>query len=263
MIVPNLLFDLILFGLLLLAAIADGNFPQLAGVASVVAVGAAIYIAAQEWSDALLRRRGWTQEALSTAVALSTLGFIYFWWRNQSDLILLVLSIGLMMASLMVAIATIAAVGNAIKDVSLKPITGWVFTLVGAFSLGILGGVLALFLGGAATVFAKVIVLGVSLFAWKVREALSPPQANVHAHNAALPENERSGEFDLSLPATHAQRWFLIPQRGTLLDRLLPVLVLGGLLFVAARQIPSVGVWTPVPPASANNGHYGLEDDTP
>ena len=107
MVVSNFIFDIVLFGALFLAALADGALPQTFGVATLLAVGAAIYIGAQEWCDALLRWRQWTQESLSSAVALSTLGFIYFWWRNPGDFALLVLSIGLMMASLMVAIAVL------------------------------------------------------------------------------------------------------------------------------------------------------------
>jgi hypothetical protein len=48
-------------------------------------------------------------------------------------------------------------------------------------------------------------------------------------------------------------RW-LIPKRGTLLDRFVPVLVLGAILFVAARQIKSPDLWTPTPAANADNG---------
>jgi hypothetical protein len=254
MLVSNLLFDIVLFGVLLAGGVVDKFFPQLAGAASLVAVGVAVYIAAQEWSDALLRRKHWTQEALSTAVALSVLGFIYFWWRNGSDLSLLALSVVLMMASLMVAIATIGALGSMLKDLSPAPLAGWLLTAGGGIGLGILGGVLALFLGNGATLFAKVLLLGIGLFGWKIRETIRPPDANVHAHNAALPANPDGGNSDLALPATHAQHWFLIPQRGTLLDRLMPVLVIGAVLFVAARQIPSPDLWTPTPPASADNG---------
>jgi hypothetical protein len=259
MIVSNLLFDVILFGVLLIAAIVDRVLPQLAGAVSVVAVGAATYMAAQEWSDALQKRRAWTQEALSTAVALSVLGFIYFWWRNQSDLVLLVLSIGLMMASLMVAIATIAACGSAIKELSAAPIGGWLLTLLGALSLGVLGGVLALFLGGGATLFAKVLVLGISLFIWKIREALRPPAANAHTPV----QSGAARESDAALLSSQAQNWFLIPRRGTLLDRFVPVLVLGALLFLAAQQIKSPDLWTPTPPAVADNGNPANDNVAP
>jgi hypothetical protein len=204
------------------------------------------------------RASGITWENPNAAVvgARETAGFIYFWWRNQSDFILLLLSIGLMMASLMVAIATLAALGSTLKDKSPAPIGGWILTVLVAFVLGIQGGVLALFLGGGATLFAKVLVLGISLFGWKIRETLRPPQPNFRAQHAADPASPASSDFDLSLPATQTQHTFLIPQRGTLLDRFVPVLVLGAILFVAARQIKSPDLWTPTPPASADNGGY-------
>lgn len=250
MVVSNFIFDIILFGALLLASVADGALPQTFGVATLLAVGAAIYIGAQEWCDALLRLRQWTQDALSTAVALSTLGFIYFWWRNPGDFALLILSIGLMMASLMLAIAVLAAFGAALKERSAQPLIGLVLTIFGAFALGILGGVLVLFLGGAASVFAKVIVIGLSVFAWKIRETIRPPQANIHADGGKA--SAAPTDFDLNLPSTHAARWALIPRGGTLLDRLAPVLVLSAILFLAARQMKSSDLWNPTPPASAD-----------
>lgn len=243
MVVSNLLFDIVLFGALFLAAFADGAFSLTGGVATLIVVGAATYIAAQEWCDALLRRRMWTQEALSTAIALSALGFIYFWWRNQSDFSLLVLSVGLMMASLMVAIALIAAFGAAFKDRDARPILGLGLTFVGAYTLGVLGGVLTLFLGGGSPQLAKVLVIGIGLFGWKIRQSVRPPQENIHATNKSISQTSiadagaNQSEWDLSLPSTHAARWALIPRQGTLLDRFIPVLVLGAILFVAARQI--------------------------
>ena len=243
MVVSNLLFDIILFGALLLAAFADGASPLTAGVATLLVVAAATYVAAQEWCDALLRRRIWTQEALSTAIALSALGFIYFWWRNQSDFSLLVLSIGLMMASLMIAIALIAAFGAAFKSRDARPVFGLFLTLVGAYTLGVLGGILTLFLGGNSPFFAKLLVIAIGLFGWKVRQAIRPPHENIHATNQAIGEttvaapDAPAAEWDLSLPATHATRWALIPRKGTLLDRFIPVLVLSAILFLAARQI--------------------------
>ncbi len=257
MVVSNIIFDIVLFGALLLAAVADGAFPQTFGVATLIAVGAAIYIGAQEWCDALLRWRQWTQDALSTAVALSTLGFIYFWWRNPGDLSLLILSVGLMMASLMLAIAVLAAFGAAFKERSAQPLVGLVLTVFGAFALGILGGVLVLFLGGGASLLSKAIVIGLSVFAWKIRETIRPPKANLHADNTA---STTPTDFDLNLPSTHAARWALIPRGGTLLDRLVPVLVLSAVLFLAARQMKSPDLWNPTPPASADPNASALNN---
>src|SRR5687768_8526709 len=144
MVVPNLLFDVILFGALLLAAVLDNSIAAFHGGASFLAVGAATYVAAQELSDALTRRHWWTQESLATALSLSTAGFIYFWWRNDSDLALLVLSIGLMMASLMAAIATIGGCGTALKEMSLRPLAGLLLSVMSALILGLLAGLLTL-----------------------------------------------------------------------------------------------------------------------
>jgi hypothetical protein len=258
MVVSNFIFDIVLFGALLLASVADGAWPQTFGAATLLAVGAAIYIGAQEWCDTLLRWHQWTQEALSTAVALSTLGFIYFWWRNPGDFALLILSIGLMMASLMLAIGVIAAFSAAFKERSAQPLAGLVFTIVGAFVLGILGGVLVLFLGGTASLATKAIVIGVSIFAWKIRETVRPPQANMHAEGGKAPAAQT--DFDLNLPSTHTARWALIPRGGTLLDRLVPVLFLSAILFLAARQMRSSDLWNPTPPASADPNAPTLND---
>lgn len=244
MVVSNLVFDVVLFGALLLAALLDGYFPAGAGVATLLIAGAAVYIAAQEWCDALSRRRIWTQDAFSTAIALSVLGFIYFWWRNTGDFALLILSIGLMMASLMIAIALLAAFGTAFKEQSVKPLAGLLWTFFGAFALGVLGGVLALFLGGAAGLVPKLAVVGIGLFGWKIRESLRPPLANTHAQGSdALPVTQ---------PATHSLRWALIPRGGTLLDRFVPVLVLATIAFFSLRQSgTSNQLWSPAPPVAA------------
>lgn len=261
MIVSNLLFDIFLFGALLVAAFADRQFPQLWGGASLIVVGVAAYIASQEWSDALMRRRRWTQESLSAALTLSTLGFIYYWWRNESDFSLLILSVALMMSSLMVAIATIAALGSAFKESKPGPILGWFLTAGGALALGVTGGVLVLLLSNEATPFAKVMLLGIGLFIWKVRETVRPPLANVHAQNADV-ASQNGSDLDLSLPSTQAVSWLPIPQRGTLLDRFLPVLIIGAVLFIVAPQIKSTDLLTANTPAAASNDD-ATSDDAP
>jgi len=265
MVVANFLFDIVLFGALFLAAFADGAYPLTSGIASLVVVGIATYFAAQEWCDALLRRRVWSQEAISTAIALSALGFIYFWWRNQSDFALLILSIGLMMASLMVAIALIAAFGTALKSMDARPLFGLLLTIVGAYTLGVLGGVLVLFLGGASPLVAKFLVIGVGLFGWKIRQAVRPPHENIHATNQAVAQTSSASksEWDLSLPATNGARWALIPRGGTLLDRFVPVLVLGALLFVVSRRVNSLEVWNPTPPAAADSSAQNAGEREP
>lgn len=233
MVVPNLLFDALLFGLLAVCALLDSAFPVLHGTASLLIVGALTYWAAQELSESLLRRVGWSQESLATAVALCTGGFIYYWWRNQSDLALLALSIGLMMASLMVAISILTAIGTTVREGKATSVFGWLVTLVAALILGVFAGVLALMLGAPENGTAPVVKLGVvllSLVAWKLRERTSPPQANPLFHTL---ESQRSVGAAPALPHT---RWALVPQRGTTMDRMMPLLAMGVILLVVAGQ---------------------------
>ena len=78
MILPNLAFDALLFGALLLAAAIDSAFPVTHGAASLLVVGGATYWAAQELSEWILRRIGWSQESLATSLALCTGGLHLF-----------------------------------------------------------------------------------------------------------------------------------------------------------------------------------------
>jgi phosphatidylglycerophosphate synthase len=128
MVVPDLIFDIVLFGVLLLALLLDNVFPfspQLHGSVTLLAVGLATYVAAQEMSEALDRRKWWAQESLATALAIATLAFVYYFKRNDSDLALLGLSIALMMTALMVLISVIAALGTAWNESSVRPMEGW------------------------------------------------------------------------------------------------------------------------------------------
>ena len=251
MVVSNNIFDVILFGALLLAALVYGFVPGTAGAVALLIAGGAVYIAAQEWCDGLIRRKLWTQDAFSTAIALSVLGFIYFWWRNTSDFALLILSIGLMMASLMITIGIIAAFASSFKERTPAPLLGLVLTFLGAFSLGVFGGVLALFLGGGAGLTAKVLVVGVALFVWKLRETLRPPAANEHA----------APETIVAPSETHAIRWALIPRGGTLLDRFVPVLVLAVVMFFFGSQISTPDQLTA--PVAAQTGNTASEPAAP
>ncbi len=244
--VSNLVFDALLFGLLLICSVLDSSVPFLQGTASLLVVGAFTYWAAQELSEKLVRRAGWSQESLATSVALSTGGFVYFWWRNQSDLSLLVLSIGLMMSSLMVAISLLGAGSAAFKEGNGTSAFGWVTTFGCSMVLGILAGALALTLGyaGVGNMLAlKAFAILVSLAVWKVREKSRPPEANPHFHTLEAQKNA-------GLPPAVAQtRWALFPHRGTTIDRLLPLLILGVVLLVGGRQFafPNAAV----PPAAA------------
>ncbi len=261
MVVSNGLFDALLFGLLLLGLGLDYAIPPLQGTAFLLACGAALYMAAQEWSDALERRGLWTQESLATALALSVGGFIYFRGRNGSDLSLLVMSIGLMMASLMVAIATLSAVGSVLKKLNPAPLLGYGATAAGAVLMGALAGSLTL----NTPVIAKVVSVVLAFAIWKARETVSPPAQNPSLTNLSTPQTSEPStkpQFDLGAssptlaapvgaPGAIGQRWQLIPRRGTLLDRFLPVLILGGLLILFGRESGNL-LQSVAPPASAN-----------
>jgi len=268
MVVPDLIFDAVLFGALLVAVLLDSTVPSLHGTAFLVVVGAATYIAAQELCDALNRRSWWTQESLATALSLSTGGFIYVWWRNDSDLAWLALSIGLMMASLMVAISVIAAFGTTVREGSPRPLLGSWLTVVGSLVLGIPAGLLTL----EAPVAIKVIVVGAGVVLWKLRESVRPPGQNALSQEAltvglptrpvTTPAGEGTARTTAASPASGVEaaprtliahpsgRWMLIPQRGTLLDRFVPMLVLGAVLFLATRQL-GPGFFGPISPAAS------------
>jgi hypothetical protein len=259
MVVSNELFDALLFGLLLLGLGLDAAVPALHGAAFLFACGAALYMAAQEWSEALANRGLWTQESLSTALALSIGGFIYFRGRNGSDFSLLIMSIGLMMASLMVAIATLSACGAVLKTLKPAPLVGYLVTSIGALLMGTLAGLITL----ETPVFAKAICVALAFAIWKMRERVSPPAQN--ATSSPATENEpQAAETAASLTESNlstapimaggapafSQRW-LIPRRGTTLDRFLPLLILGGLLILLGRESGSF-LSNLAPPASAN-----------
>ena len=244
MILPNLAFDALLFGLLLLAAAIDSAFPVTHGAATLLVAGGATYWAAQELSEWLLRRVGWSQESLLTSVSLCVAGFVYFWFRNQSDLALLVLSIGLMMGSLMLAISVLAAGGAVLREGRGTALAGWLAGAILSLVLGLAVGFVILVLGqeGMASLPLKAGGLAGALVLWKLRESLAPPAVNAHYTPAASQTSQ-----ELAAPA--APRVALFPQRGTLLDRLVPILILGLISLVAARGLISLDM--PSTPALA------------
>jgi hypothetical protein len=217
MIISSVLFDLILFGGLLVAVGIDAAIPGFRGAATLVAVAAALYVAATELSHRLEQRKQWSQEALSSGLALSALFFIYWWWANQSDLSLLVLSIVLMMTALMLTISIIGSVNAAWNQKNPAPFAGFFMTAVGGIILGVLAGPLTLAIGVAYKIAA--IILGGVI--WKTLERLSPAPENATEEKTA-----ETGE-----------RWMLLPKGGRSLDRLVPVLIFGALLMIAARQL--------------------------
>lgn len=224
MIIASALFDLILFGGLLVAVGIDAAVPAWAGAATLIAVAAAIYVAASELSHRLEKRKLWTQEALSSGLALSTLLFIYWWWANHSDLALLALSIILMMTALMLTIAIISCVNAMWNEKSAAPLTGFLMTAIGGIILGALAGPLTLSFG----VMYKVIAIVIGGVVWKARERLSPAQ-----------EEDPKTESEAT-----SERWMLLPKGGRSLDRLVPILVFGAFLMIAAHQL---GQSSPLP----------------
>lgn len=218
MIISSVLFDLIFFGGLIFAVIVDALLPQLAGAATLIALAAAVYVGAGELSHRLHKQDMWTQEALSSGLALSVLFFVYWWWRNTSDLSLLALSVVLMMTALMLTIAVIGCVNAMWTQKSAAPLTGFAVTAIGSLLLGALAAPLAL----AFNVAFKVGAIVIGGVIWKMRERVSPPE-------------EVDDEAEIA--AVLKERWMLLPRGGRSLDRLLPVLLLGILLMFAARQM--------------------------
>ncbi len=250
MILPNPAFDALMFGLLLLAAALDSALPILHGVASLLIVGGATYWAAQELGDLLLRRIGWTQESLATSVALCAGGFLYFALRNSSDLALLVLSIGLMMGALMAAISILAAVHAAFKDGRATPLVGWVVTTVASLALGVTAGLTAIVLGLASSALLPLKICGIvgAFVLWKVRENLAPPAVNPHFQEVAA-------QSAAPVPSPLATlRVALFPQRGTLLDRLFPLLLTGILLLALVRNGAQLALPSSPAVAASENG---------
>jgi hypothetical protein len=280
MVVPDLIFDIVLFGALLLALLLDNVFPfspQLHGAATLLAVGLATYVAAQEMSEALDRRKWWAQESLATALAIATLAFVYYFKRNDADLALLGLSVALMMTALMVLISVIAALGTAWNEKSARPIGGLIATVLGALVLGQLSGLLVIVLSSEVSTALKAVILVVGAVLWKLRAVVLPPARNGAVGSPPLSQQATPTNGNMvadeapntvlgyglssSSPAHPGARWALVPQRGRLLDRFLPVLILGALFFLALQQSGS-SLWSPASPAVAANGNLANPTNT-
>jgi len=107
----RVVLDIIAFGGLILAIILDSN-PTLAGGALLVVGGGLCYLCTRELVALLFPERLESAESFATNYALLVIGFAYFFRRNDSDFIQLVLTIALMMASLMLAIALIGCLSE-------------------------------------------------------------------------------------------------------------------------------------------------------
>jgi len=226
MVLPNMAFDALMWGLLLVAALVDGAVPASHGFASLALLVGATYWAAQELGEFLTRRVGWSQESLATSLAPCAAIFLYFVARNSSDFSLLLLSIALMMGSLMVTISLLAAIAMLVREGRAVGLVGWILTSVLSLILGGAAGVAAILLGSGKDYLPYKIGALVGAFVlWKVREVVSPPSVNPHA-----------GATGDKTATAVAARPALFPQSGTLLDRLVPVAILGVLLALAVMR---------------------------
>ena len=244
-------FDALMWGLLLVAALVDGAVPATHGFISLAVVVGATYWAAQELGEFVTRRLGWSQESLATSLATCSAIFVYFVARNSTDFALLVLSIALMMGSLMVTISLLSALGLLIREGRTIGILGWFITSFMSLFLGVAAGVAAIMLGLSNQFLPqKIGILLGALVLWKVRELISPPPANPHAALA-------SGNEVATAPVRPA----LFPQRGTLLDRLIPLTILGVILALGARGTLSLNALNP--PAVASQNSVATQGKTP
>ncbi len=253
MVVPNSLFDVLLFGVLAIALALDVLFgAQLHGVATVLAVGLATYLTAQELSRTLTRRQIWTQESLATAVALSAAGFLYYWGRNDADVILVVLSLGFMMTSLMMLIAIVAAIAATLHGKGLSPIFGWIATFVGALVLGSAAGMLILVLTSGLSWPLRLALLAIGFALAKMRELSKKAPQNAALNDVSSTRSAAQNADEAArTAAVHAGGWTLVPERGTLLERFVPILVIGALAFIFLAQTRHNAAW-PSTPAQAS-----------
>ena len=250
MFLPGFLFDLAVFGGVLLALLVDGAMaPLLHGALSLVVIGAFTYAAAQEICAALERRGLWSHESLATSLAVTTLLFFYYFGRNGSDFSLLVLSVGTMMVPLMAIIAIIGAASAMLHKRSALPLLGLVFTIFASLILGALASMLllaltadpasppllpALALSAASSPILKIAVPLIGFVLWKLREKVRPPRENEKPVTPPVAASTRAPE-NYGETAAPPQP-LLMTKRGLLLDRFLPVLLLGALCFLMLQN---------------------------
>ena len=145
------------------------------------------------------------------------------------------------MGSLMLAISILGAFSGTFREGKATPLIGWLTTALLSLMLGVAVGFAVLVLGqsGVAALPLKIGGIVGALVLWKLREKLAPPGVNTHY--------VAPGAQEIAPP--QEQRVALFPQRGTLLDRLVPVLILGIIALVAARGTFSLNL--PTTPAIA------------
>lgn len=215
---------------LLVAAILDDRWAALHGAGLLVVLGLLVYVAAQEAAAVWHQRGWWTSESLAVGVALCSGGFLYWWERNHSDLTLFLLSIGLMMGSLMALVSVLSALGQAVRRRNPAPVLQLIGLVLVTLGLGVLGGLLTLNAG----LIWKTGFIVIGLVAWKVREVVRPPgQPMTSAPDSAL---------------------LLIPNRGTITDRLIPILAIGTVLMTLYLCRLNLGLpSTPAASAASKN----------
>lgn len=217
MILSNLIFDIVLYGLMAVAVAVDALFPVTHGVATLVILGFLVFLTAEDAAH-LIRRIGWGQESFASGIAVSLFGFAYYWWRNQSDTAATALHICLMLSALMVLIGVVAAGGAAWKERSARPVVGLLVTFIVACLLGAAGGLAVLFWTSAGALPVKLAVVAAALAVWRLAALRMQPltPVEVGAEEAAAPR-------------------VLRPAGGTTLHRALPLVVLGALAAFIAR----------------------------
>jgi len=244
MILPNLLFDVVVFGLMAVAVLLDALQPVTSGAATLLMLGFLVFLTSEDAAH-LARRTGWGQESYASGIAVSIAGFVYFWWRNNSDTAATALHICLMLSALMVLIGIVAAFGAALKEKRARPVMGLVVTSITAVVLGAAGGQAILFWTSTATLPLKLAVLAagfvVSLAASRVGRK---PAAATAAATAATATSTGTAAHDAvaQVAAAHeavahdaAAPRVLMPAGGTTLDRALPLILLGALAAFVAR----------------------------
>jgi hypothetical protein len=143
--------------------------------------------------------------------------------------------------------------------------------------LGQLSGLLVIVLTSEVSTVMKAVILVVGAVLWKLRSVVLPPARNGAVGSPPVGQQTAYGSgdtmpretpntvlgYDLSTssPAHPGARWAFMPQRGSLLDRFLPVLILGALFFLALQQSGS-SLWSPTSPAVAANDNSANPTDT-
>ncbi|HEX8464121.1 MAG TPA: hypothetical protein VF627_05825, partial [Abditibacterium sp.] len=114
----------------------------------------------------------------------------------------------------------------------------------------IAAGVLALVLGLASMDLLPLKIGGVvvAFVLWKLRERVAPPSVNPHFQEASAQTVAPTSN------ALSAPRVALFPQRGTLLDRLFPLLVLGVLLLALSKNGVQLSLPSGAPVSASENG---------